>query len=83
MNWLEKIYVKLKMITKIAVFSMGCFLHLKKYCLTPDEYGVIEEHKTFEGLTGSQRLLDRNQYLEMLKSSKIHAKLPLSWKKRL
>ena len=60
----------------------GLFLAPKiKYCLTIDEYGIIEEHKTFKGFTESQRLLDRNQYSEMLKGNKMHAKLPISWKK--
>ena len=39
---------------------------------------IIEEHKTFRGFTNLQRLLDKNQYFEMLKRIKIQAKLPLS-----
>ena len=30
-----------------------------QYCLTIDEYGVSEEHKTVRGFRDSQRLLDR------------------------
>ena len=52
-----------------------------KYCLTIDEYGVIEEHITFMGLTDSKRLLDRSQCLKMLKDKTIYAKLPSSWNK--
>ena len=51
-----------------------------KYCLTIDENGNFDEHKTFKGLTDSQRQLDRNQYFERLNGEKIHAKLPLIWK---
>ena len=43
----------------------GLFLAFKiKYCLTIDEYGIIQEHKTFKGFTDSKRLLDRSQYLK-------------------
>ena len=31
-----------------------------KYCLTIDDYGIIQEHKTFEGFNDSKRLLDRS-----------------------
>ena len=41
-----------------------------KFCLAIDGYGIIEEHETF---TDSQRLLDENQYFEMLIGNKIHA----------
>ena len=32
-----------------------------KYCLTIDEYGIIQEHKTFKRFNDSERLLDRSQ----------------------
>ena len=32
-----------------------------KYCLTIDDYGIVQEHKTFEGFNDSKRLLDRSQ----------------------
>ena len=54
-----------------------------KYCLIKDEYGNIEEHKHFEGFTISQRLLDKNQFCDMLRGSKNKAKLPLSWTEKL
>ena len=28
-----------------------------KYCLTINDYGIIQEHKTFKGFTDSKRLL--------------------------
>ena len=60
----------------------GLFLAAKrKYCLTIDDYGVIQEHKTFEGFNDSKRLLDRSQYFKMIKGEKISALLPRSWKK--
>ena len=39
---------------------------------------IFEEHRTFRGFTDLQRLLAKNQYIEMLKRSKFQAKLPLS-----
>ena len=40
----------------------GLFLAPKiKCCLTIDGYGIIQEHKTFEGFNDSKRLLDRSQ----------------------
>ena len=60
----------------------GLFLALKiKYCLTIDEYGIIQEHETFKGFSDSKRLLDRSQYLKMIEGKRISAMLPRSWKK--
>ena len=60
----------------------GVFLAPKiKYCLTIDEYGIIQEHKTFKGFNDSKRLLDRSQYFKMIEGKKISAMLPKSWKK--
>ena len=42
------------------------------FFLRIDEYGAFEEHKTFEGFTDSQKLLDRNQCVEMLQGDKIN-----------
>ena len=39
----------------------GLILAPKKYCLTIDNYGIIQEHKTFKGLNDSNRLLDQSQ----------------------
>ena len=37
----------------------GLFLAPKiKYCLTIDNYGVIQEHETIKGFNDSKRLLD-------------------------
>ena len=42
--------------------SYGFFLALKtKYGLSIDKFGIVQEHKTFEGLNDSKRLLDRSQ----------------------
>ena len=46
-----------------------------------DYYGNNDEQKTFEGFAESQKLLDRNQYFETLKSNKFYAKVPLVLKK--
>ena len=59
----------------------GLFLAPKiKYCLTIDDYGIIQEHKTFEGFDDSRWLLDRSQYFKMIDGKKISALLPKSWK---
>ena len=64
-----------------AVFY-GLFLAPKiKYCLTIDDYGIIQEHKTFKGFNDSKRLLDRSQYFKMIEAKQISAMLPRSWKK--
>ena len=60
----------------------GLFLAPKiKYCLTIDEFGINQEHKTFKGFNDSKRLLDRSQYFKLIKSKNISAMLPRSWKK--
>ena len=57
----------------------GLYLAPKiKYCLSIDEYGIIKEHKTFEGFNDSKRLLDRSQYFKMKQGEKISAMLPRS-----
>ena len=32
-----------------------------KYCFTIDDYGIIQEHKTFKRFNDRERLLDRSQ----------------------
>ena len=60
----------------------GLYLAPKiKYCLTIDEYGIIKEHKTFEGFNDSKRLLDRSKYFKRKEGEKISSMLPRSWKK--
>ena len=60
----------------------GLFLAPKiKYCLTIDDYGIIQEHKTFKRFNDSKRLLDRSQYFEMIEGKKMSALLPETWKK--
>ena len=51
-----------------------------KYCLTIDDYGIIQEHKTFKGFNDSKRLLDRSYYFKMIEGKKVSALLPKSWK---
>ena len=41
-----------------------------KYCLTIDDYGIIQEHKTFKGFSDSNRLLNRSQYFKMIEGKK-------------
>ena len=55
--------------------------HKVKYCLTINEFGVIQQRMTFEGFNDSKGLLDRSQYSDMLEGKKISAMLPKSWKK--
>ena len=60
----------------------GLFLAPKiKYCLTIDDCGIVQEHKTFKGFNDSKRLLDRSQYFKMIEGEKVSAMLPRSWKK--
>ena len=60
----------------------GLFLAPKmKYCLTINNYGVIDEHKTFKGFTNVSDNLIRKDYFELADGGKLIAKVPLSWKK--
>ena len=60
----------------------GLFLAPKiKYCLTINEYDVIDEHKTFKRFTNVSDILDRKEYFKMFEGDKLVAKVPLSWKK--
>ena len=49
-----------------GIFYGLCLAPKIKYCLTLDNYGNIQEHKTFEGFNDSKRLLDRSQYFKMI-----------------
>ena len=54
----------------------GLFLAPKiKYVLTINEFGILQEHKTFKGFN-SKRLLDRSQYFKMIEGEKLSAILP-------
>ena len=60
----------------------GLFLAPKmKYCLTINEFGIIEQHMTFKGFDDIKRLLDRSLYFNMLEGKKISTMLPRFWKK--
>ena len=49
----------------------GLFLAPKiKYCLTIDDYGIIQEHKTLKGFNDSNRLLNRSLYFKMIEGKK-------------
>ena len=52
-----------------------------KYCLTINDFGVIDEKKTFEGFKDVKDVLDRKEYFNMASGDKLIAKIPLSWKK--
>ena len=59
----------------------GLFLAPKlKYCLTIDDYCIIQDYKTFKGFN-SNRILDRSQYFKKKEGKKILAMLQRSWKK--
>ena len=59
----------------------GLFLAPKiKDVLTINEFGILQEHKTFKGFNDSKRLLDRSQYFKMIEGEKISTMLPRSWK---
>ena len=52
-----------------------------KYCFTINEYGIVNEKKTFKGFGDFNRLLDSKKYLEMCEGKDVEGKFPLSWKK--
>ena len=52
-----------------------------KYCLTINNYGVIDEHKTFKGFTNVSDSLDRRECLKMSDGDNFIAEVPLFWKK--
>ena len=53
----------------------------KKYCLSINKNGVINEHKTFKGFTNVSDNLDGKEYFNMADGGKLIAKVPLIWKK--
>ena len=60
----------------------GLFLAPKlKYCLTIDEFGIVQEHQTFKGFNNSKRLLYRSQNFKMIEGKQVSALLPKIWKK--
>ena len=69
------------MVIKQKVFFTLYSLLPKKYCLTVNEFAIVEEHKTVKGFNVSERLIDRSQCFNMIEVKKISAMLPRSWKK--
>ena len=53
----------------------------KKYCLTINKFGILDEHKTFKGFTNVSDNLDRKEYFNRADGDKLVAKVPLIWKK--
>ena len=51
-------------------FFHGLFLAPKKYVLTIDKFGIVQENKVFKGFNDSKRLLDRSQYFKMMEGKK-------------
>ena len=52
-------------------------------CLTIENFGNIEEHKTFKRFNYNNMLLDRSQYFKMMEFKKMSAMLLESCKKTL
>ena len=46
-----------------------------------NKYGVIDEYKTFKGVTNVSDNLNRKENFNMADEGKLIAKVPLSWKK--
>ena len=68
----------------MVVFFCSLFLAPKiKYCLTINEYGIVEERKIFKGFGDVNRLLDTKKYFDMQEGKKVIGTFPLSWKKVL
>ena len=60
----------------------GLFLAPKiTYCFTINDFGVIDEHKTFKGFTNVSDNRDRKEFFNVADGCKIVAKVPLSRKK--
>ena len=53
----------------------------KKYCLTMNKNGIIEEDETFRGFTSVSEKLDRKEYFKMAAGDKLIEKFLLSWEK--
>ena len=82
MYWLklscyEEIRVRVKMITD-RWYPLRSVI---KFCLTIDNYGIIQEHKIFNSFNDSKRLLVGSQCFNMIEGKKKSAMLPKSWKK--
>ena len=61
---------------------LGSFLAAKiTKRLSVNKLGVIEEYKTFGGLSDVKKCLDRKEFFNMLDSEDLFSKQPLSWKK--
>ena len=55
----------------------GLFLAPKiKYCLTINEFRIVQERETFKGFIDSKRVSDRSQYFKMIESKKMSTMLP-------
>ena len=53
----------------------------KKYCLTINKFGIIEEDETFKGFTSVSEKIDRKEHFKMAAGDKLIGKFPLSWEK--
>ena len=62
--------------------SFGLFLAVKiNFCVTINKCGVIDEHRTLEGLTNE--ILNRKKYFKLFDGDKLVSEVPLSWKRVL
>ena len=78
-NLVGKILCRSKNDFKTSGIFYGLFLALKiKYVLNIDDFGIFQQHMTFEGFNDSKRLIDRSQYFDILDGEKISALLPRS-----
>ena len=62
-----------------GVFYASFLAPTTEYCLTTDENGIIQQHKTFERFNASERYLKRKQSFEMRNGNKISSVYPLNW----
>ena len=53
----------------------------KKYCLTINNCGKIQEHKSFKGFSVSKRLLNCSECFKVIENKKISAIISKSWEK--
>ena len=53
-----------------------------KFCLFLDEYGIIQQQRSFKGFDETEGKIKRNQNFEMIIWNKIPIVVSLNWKKK-
>ena len=64
-----------------GIFHSSLLAPKVNYCLTMDNFGIIQQHMTFKVFNDSKRLLDRSQKFKLLRVERVTIILAKSWKK--